>query len=712
MKKYLQFTLLTLLMFACETKGEFTPELAFYSDTITADTMTLEQSGGDYIVSISSNIEWSIFTNNDWIELSATEGVATEKQDITLSISPNQTYENRLGEVVVKYGDKSQIIYVEQLQKDTLSTNKDIYEIDYTEQTLQITVSSNIDVEIDIPADADWITVAPESKAMSDKIINLNIAKNGYDERSAIVTIKNSGSGISETIEIIQAQEDAIVIGNAEFELDYTEQQLEITVASNVDLEVVIPTDVDWIAVAPESRALSNNVITLDITANDNKARTTTIIIRDINSEIEINVVIEQDGVLRLSDFANSYMPSGSEWIIIDDDATLVDFLDLRTLLQNNDYLYITIKFPNLKSLPNKAFQDCNSLRSISCPSATNVGSEAFYCCRYLHTADFPSATFLGERSFSICQALWNLNFPNVETVSNAAFQNCKSIQSLDFPEAIIIGDYAFSLGNISYTDYRTTSNVDHINFPKATHIGDDAFKNYDILTELSFPAVTHIGDGSFGGCKNVGTLNFPKVVSIGGAAFISCGSIVDIDFPDLIELGGGAFGWCKALKSVSLPKIDIIEGQSFRNCDALVDVYIPNAESVEFMAFTECLRLKSIELPLVKSLGKESFYGCVSLESIKLPAATSVDNLAFAGSCVSLSNIELATNDGVTMDSFGSDVFKIDDSTTRNEYVTLIIGNANQHLINNNTITVNEKIYGNATGNMISYTFKEIILK
>ena len=83
---------------------------------------------------------------------------------------------------------------------------------------------------------------------------------------------------------------------------------------------------------------------------------------------------------------------------------------------------------PNVTTIGNKAFSDCESLTSITIPlSVTVIGREAFCCCRSLMSITIPpSVTIIGKEAFYRCENLTSITIPpSVTTIGEGAFFDC-----------------------------------------------------------------------------------------------------------------------------------------------------------------------------------------------------------------------------------------------------------------------------------------------
>lgn len=143
------------------------------------------------------------------------------------------------------------------------------------------------------------------------------------------------------------------------------------------------------------------------------------------------------------------------------------------------------------------------------------------------------------------------------------------------------IGDYAFSLQNIS--------SIDIPNSVKS--IGKGAFYESNI-TNITIPkGVTTISDHTFEYCAKLKTVRLPhSVVEIGREAFAYCSALQELQLPNkLSKIGILAFYNCTGLSSLSLPNtVCEIGGAAFSKCTRLIEIEIPyNTTTIERIAFS-----------------------------------------------------------------------------------------------------------------------------
>ena len=132
---------------------------------------------------------------------------------------------------------------------------------------ISVNVSSNVDltVRISVP----WITQTGAPSG-GGGLYSFNVERNSsYDPRTATITFSNGEQGVSETVNVIQSQQDAIIPGKLEYELFYEAQTFTLPISANVDYTVSLDGG-DWIK-SLGTRGLSSKQYQFSIAENTGK---------------------------------------------------------------------------------------------------------------------------------------------------------------------------------------------------------------------------------------------------------------------------------------------------------------------------------------------------------------------------------------------------------------------------------------------------------
>lgn len=229
----------------------------------------LNQEGGTVSISFTTTADWTASLVNtraeSWIAVTPSSG-SKGKNEITITTTANETYDERNATVVLKCGSASKNIVVTQKQKDALTITSSKYEVDSKGGNISVEVKANINFEVEIKA--DWIKQQTEkTRALTTSNLNFTIEPNETgDKREGEIIIK-SGE-LSETIKVYQGDGDFITLTKKDFTIPEEGGNVDIEIKSTLDYEVKILSDVDWITEI-QSRAVSTHTHHYTISPNN-----------------------------------------------------------------------------------------------------------------------------------------------------------------------------------------------------------------------------------------------------------------------------------------------------------------------------------------------------------------------------------------------------------------------------------------------------------
>lgn len=270
MKNTLNWWLLLLSMTfvaACSDGGEDIEEPA-PKPTPSQPTITLDISssdfttdGGSNTISFTTSEPWTAEVLNSradaWCSVSPTSGKAGDAE-ITVTTTPNDTPDNRSASIILKAGSTQKTITVSQKQKDALTVTSDKFEVSAEGGEVTIEVKANIDFEYTISEKAKaWIASA-DSRALKTTTLVFDVSANeDTEKREGSITI-TSGS-FKETVTVYQeGTVPVITLTQNEFVVPSAGDVIAVEVKSNVDVEVELPAEIDWLS-EDKSRAMSTN---------------------------------------------------------------------------------------------------------------------------------------------------------------------------------------------------------------------------------------------------------------------------------------------------------------------------------------------------------------------------------------------------------------------------------------------------------------------
>ena len=443
----------------------------------------------------------------------------------------------------------------------------------------------------------------------------------------------------------------------------------EIKLTTNLDYTIEIPEDAQsWLSLAPETRALREDTIVFEVTANEGMQRYTTVALKDEQGKILQTIIFRQLGTC-----TEVHVETKGE---LENELAGYDYANIESLkitgvLNDVDFLFIYRMMPNLKNLdiaevnitalPIQAFYKSTNVENLILPNTLiTIGEEMFYQSK-LKTVVIPAnATTIGNSAFEQCASLISIDIPaNVETIGTAVFWGCSSLTTVTFEKGSqlkTIGGGSSYYGAFSYCTALTS-----IEIPASVEtIGASAFKGCSSLATVTFEngsQLKTIGGGSyssgaFSDCTALTSIEIPaSVETIEAAAFIYCSSLATVTFENGSQLktieGGypssGTFADCTALTSIEIPaSVETIEAAAFKGCSSLATVTFENGSQLKtigggssyYGAFSDCTALTSIEIPAsVETIEASAFKGCSSLATVTFEKGSQLKTIGGGGS-------------------------------------------------------------------------------
>lgn len=189
--KFFAILLVAFAAFACK-EPETPTTLALGTETDA--NITLATAGGTKTIAFTTNVAWSAVSDVEWLTIDPASGVAGDAQ-VTLTVAENKTFDVRTGKVTITANDKVAEIGVTQSQVDAMNVTADEYYYkNYYGGKVEVSVEANVDYEIVIDADCDWVTAGAATKGLTTTTAVVEVAANSsYAYRETEVKIVADG---------------------------------------------------------------------------------------------------------------------------------------------------------------------------------------------------------------------------------------------------------------------------------------------------------------------------------------------------------------------------------------------------------------------------------------------------------------------------------------------------------------------------------------
>ena len=242
---------------------------------ISSERREVKQEGGTIDVEVEANVEYKAVIADDcqsWIKPAAsTTTRGLKASTISFKIEMNGEREKREGEIYITDGTLTETVKVYQYGGDVILLNENEYPVGDRGETIKVELRSNCEYVITMP-DVSWIKEATMSRGMSSHTIYYTISPNDANEsrRAKIIFYNKDNTAIADTLTVIQAQKDAVVIDNKNIELKTPNDTIMgIDVNANVDVEIHLADTCQWITESTAARGLQLRKIYLKAAKND-----------------------------------------------------------------------------------------------------------------------------------------------------------------------------------------------------------------------------------------------------------------------------------------------------------------------------------------------------------------------------------------------------------------------------------------------------------
>ena len=442
----------------------------------------------------------------------------------------------------------------------------------------------------------------------------------------------------------------------------------EIKLTTNLDYTVEIPDNAkSWLSLAPETRAMREDTIVFEVTANEGIQRYATVALKDEQGNILQTIIFRQLGMC-----TEIHVETKGELEneLADYDYANIESLKITGVLNDVDFLFIYRMMPNLKNLdiaevnitalPTQAFYNSKNVEHLILPNTLiTIGEEMFYQSDLRSVVIPTNVTTVGYSAFKRCSSLTTVTFEKesqLKTIGGdyyyGAFSDCTALTSIEIPA---------SVETIEATAFKRCSKLATVTFEKGSQLK---------TIGGGYSSSSHFGTysdyyGAFSDCSSLTSIEIPaSVETIEATAFSDCSKLATVTFEkgsQLKIIGGGysssyyygAFLGCSSLTSIEIPaSVETIEATAFKRCSKLTTVTFEKGSQLKIIgggfdtnvgyryiygAFSELKNLMTVDMSActqVEIIEECAFYNDPELRLFKVSTETppTCENNAFVG--------------------------------------------------------------------------------
>ena len=236
-------------------------------------------------------------SSEDWCKVS----IDAQTRKLTVSVTANDTYDPRTAVITIadKNDASKRTFNVSQNRNTGLFIGETSFEVPMEGGSVTVNLESNVNYEVVIPSECDWVTMADateKSRGLEQSSFTLMMKENrSYHGRDAIIKVVNKDEGLSGNVFIHQPFTTVFSVDSTAFEIPMDGGTFAIGVKSNIDYEVVMPSECKWItpSVTSHSSPVTSDSISIEFTVKENKGYDDRdAIITLVNKEANVSVAI------------------------------------------------------------------------------------------------------------------------------------------------------------------------------------------------------------------------------------------------------------------------------------------------------------------------------------------------------------------------------------------------------------------------------------
>lgn len=609
--------------------------------TLSSHNVAFDAVGGSVELTITATSAWSATVVGEWCTLSVYEGEGDATVSVTAAANEGEL---RSAEISFTMGEKCEKVTVTQLAADKgpFGALQSLYEVPAEGAHIQIPIPAETleGLEWNYDYSHEWLWIrAGESEDMSFCGVEIEVLSNNDPVTRECVVTLTKGSDVKD-VTIRQAAGEVYLEATPELvEVDFTEQEITLSVGGNVEFDTTYSDGCDWIAFKNE------NYLGRHFTVSENPMSTPRegqIIFQNTTYNVRVEVTVRQEGRPERPASPPNNQVWYSTWGY--GETPYVDDSSFDQKIVSNVYYWeeklgiITFEGDVTEVKPEGWDYDDRCTKIILPESVTKIGDKGFYKCSRVETFIAPGITEIGTESFAECEKLTSFDWAKLADIPYKAFYKAGFVD-LVIPGQIkdITGSYAF----------RECKNLKTVVFEEGVESisGSYVFNKSTAVESVKFPStMKSIEEGAFYANYALASIEWGSLESIGSHAFSACMALEELEVPATVKyVGGGAFHECEGLKKLVLAA-ETIDHNAFSYCISLTDIEIEPTTTnwIGTGVFTDCDALEHFTFPdHFTSTGVETFHYCDKLSTIDFANIETIQHGCFAW-CPSLTEINI----------------------------------------------------------------------
>lgn len=250
-----------------------------------------------------------------WLKVSPTSGKKDIQTEITVTATPNQSYDERNASLTITTETQTATLVVTQKQKDAILLTSDKIELPEEGGTFSVTLQSNIDVNFEIaPHCTSWIH-EDNTRGLRDITFSFKADPNEFYE-SREGTIYFHGNGTTEEVTIFQGQKNALLLTQNPVYVKAAGEKIAIEISANIPYDWEITDGKTWLH-PDQTRSMSSHTLYFICDAWDELEtdREAKILFRSENGiSVTQRVIQKRSGIIILDETTKEVNAAGGEF--------------------------------------------------------------------------------------------------------------------------------------------------------------------------------------------------------------------------------------------------------------------------------------------------------------------------------------------------------------------------------------------------------------